>query len=127
LSERVFMQFTIPCACGRQVTVDPTLAGRTVICPCGGRVQVPSVRELERRGIPILPASARGRLTVAGWIFLLLAVAALGVGGMAALALDLERGVERKFMAVLFGGGLLLLVGVVAAVARVLGVRFFHD
>jgi hypothetical protein len=94
-------------------------------------VEAPSWRrppeEAERRR----PEPGRPRLTAVGWAFLLAAVAALLTAGVAAFGFGeaggLTTATERKFLGLLLGATVLLLVGVAAAVLRVLGVRFFRD
>lgn len=39
-------RFLLPCDCGRKTTVDLRQAGRTVACPCGRSLDVPTMRRL---------------------------------------------------------------------------------
>jgi hypothetical protein len=43
------VEFQLPCACGKPVTVTEGAAGGSVSCSCGRVVAVPSLRELRAR------------------------------------------------------------------------------
>jgi hypothetical protein len=71
--------------------------------------------------------SSGGKLTVVGWTFIALAVGALFVAGIALMGLGLTTRAEYRFFGFVLGGGMLLVVGLAAAICRVLGFRFYDD
>jgi hypothetical protein len=87
------------------------------------RASNPSQRDPD----PIRRGPGGSRLNAIGCIFILLGVAALVVGGVATLALDLQSRLEQRFFGLLLGGGMFGVVVLLAAVLRVLGVPFFRD
>jgi hypothetical protein len=120
------MQIPIPCECGRELTAEPGQAGLTLTCTCGRTVTVPSWRRPQGTAGDRLPEPSRSRLTIVGWTFLLLAGAAVVTASVAINALGMDPSVRRLFRWPV-GGGALLVVVAIAAVLRVLGVRFYRD
>ncbi|VTR90866.1 unnamed protein product [Gemmata massiliana] len=126
------MNVQIPCGCGQTVTVDSSQAGLTVQCPCGREVEVPAWQrppggeDRERAG------SGASRLTELGWAFVILAVVAVLVTGVAAGSLYEFLGLQgtreaRKFRAIMSGGALLLVCAAGAALRVVFGARFYRE
>jgi hypothetical protein len=60
------MKYLLSCLCGRQHTVQTSQAGDQVDCPCGERIEVPTLRELSQ--LPaVRPESAATGQQHAGW------------------------------------------------------------
>jgi hypothetical protein len=59
ISHEASMDFSISCDCGRSLVVSEGLAGASATCECGGRVKVPSLKELRSNAglaaVPIAP------------------------------------------------------------------------
>jgi len=39
-------RYLLPCSCGREIPVEMSQAGQTLSCPCGARLEVPTMRDL---------------------------------------------------------------------------------
>ncbi|HEX3725927.1 MAG TPA: hypothetical protein VHV08_06775 [Pirellulales bacterium] len=45
-SKAAMSEYLLPCSCGRQVPVTPRMAGETIECACGNRLDVPTLRHM---------------------------------------------------------------------------------
>lgn len=48
-------KFLLTCTCGKEIPVEKSQAGQTIDCPCGKKVEVPSIRGIEK--LPQLTAT----------------------------------------------------------------------
>lgn len=58
--------YLLPCHSGKTVEVTVANAGRTVVCPCGKQVDVPTLRELKKLPLAEVDAAA-GKSTASNW------------------------------------------------------------
>lgn len=58
-------KYLVPCACGKQLSVDASLAGRRVTCTCGTAFDAPTLSRL--RGFPLDSQPAGAAATTGGW------------------------------------------------------------
>ena len=79
------VQYLLPCDCGNQTPVDASQAGSTILCSCGKKLDVPSLRAI--RDLPLHAAESSQRKyqwnPAAGLIFVSGVLVALIAGGFA--------------------------------------------
>lgn len=59
-------KYLLDCECGRKLVVETSQAGESIVCPCGARLEVPSMQAI-RRLEPVRSDSSRGRTAEWGW------------------------------------------------------------
>jgi len=125
--EKLSMPLQIACECGREVTAEFGQAGLAIPCVCGRTVQAPNWRRPQGDVTIQRTEIHRSRLTVLGWMFIVLALAAVLTASIAAATVPGATGPTRKFFGFFLVGGALLMVGATAALLRTMGIRFFKD
>jgi hypothetical protein len=88
----VSQKYLLPCACGRQYTIEPRQAGTTIHCACGGTLDAPTMMQITALE-PVPPEDAvpsslsawgtRHRMGLVGVVLMI-----VGALGLAALALN---------------------------------------
>ena len=60
-------KYLLPCACGREIPVEPTQAGQQVRCQCGLEQEVPTLLRLSRLKLAEPPAAASPSRARSAW------------------------------------------------------------
>jgi hypothetical protein len=79
----VIVKYLLPCACGRQIVVEPRQAGQMIPCACGASLQAPTLLDMTAlEPAPMISVSPsppatwglKSRLRLLGAVLLLLAI-----------------------------------------------------